>query len=123
MSIGDGIISTPDMWAMINNEEMMRNMLAQAQQAGVQSFPHPVSVPTPVAPIALAARAREMFLKRMGGIRAELKLKSGDFVTCHIYLETVHLFYCFDGRSGVATENIDLFPSDQFITQFRLVLT
>ena len=105
-----GIANTPDMWAIINKEEITRNMLAQAQQA-------------PENPPNLAARAREMFLKRMGGIRAELKLKSGDFVTCHIYLETVHLFYCFDGKSGVATENIDLFPSDQFITQFRLVLT
>jgi hypothetical protein len=88
----------------------------------------PASVPiTPpnrpaIGAAALSARAREMFLKRMGGIRAELQIAADDFVHCHIYGETVYLFYCFAGRDGCVKEGIDLFPSDQLITQFRMVL-
>jgi hypothetical protein len=72
---------------------------------------------------SLAARARELFLKRMGGIRAELRVADDDFLQCHIYGEVVYLFYCFGGRAGVTQESIDLFPSDQLITQFRMVLS
>ena len=32
-----GIANTPDMWAMINKEEVMRNMLAQAQQVDMSA--------------------------------------------------------------------------------------
>jgi hypothetical protein len=64
-----------------------------------------------------------MFLKRMGGIRAELRIHENDFLQCHVYGEMVYLFYCFSGRDGCVKENIDLFPSDQLITQFRLVLS
>ena len=64
-----------------------------------------------------------MFLKRMGGVRAEMKVAPDDFLQCHIYNDQVFVFYCFNGRNGVTMEGIDLFPSDQLITQFRLVLT
>jgi hypothetical protein len=63
-----------------------------------------------------------MFLKRMGGIRNELVIDPQDYLSCHIYGETVYLFYCFSGRDGCVKEGIDLFPSDQLITQFRMVL-
>ena len=113
--LGESLLNVQDMWAHINSNAMQ----AQAQQHGTQSFP-----PNgPQQAQSLAQRAREMFLKRMGGIRAEMKVKPGDFVTCHIHGEIVHLFYCFSGKAGVAQESIDLFPSDQFITQFRLILS
>jgi hypothetical protein len=73
-------------------------------------------------PPTLAQRARELFLKRMGGIRAEMKVNKDDFVQCHIYGEVVHLFFCFGGKTGVVQEQIDIFPSDQLITQFRMIL-
>ena len=116
------------MWGMINKEEMVREMMQAsqmnaAQQAGAQSFPRPISVPTTANPPALAGRAREIFLKRMGGIRAEMKVAPEDFLQCHVFNDQVYVFYCFGGRSGVTNEGIDLFPSDQLITQFRLVLT
>ncbi len=123
-----GIAGTPDMWSLINKEEIMRNMMAQsqqdlsaAQQAGVFMPPPKPNQPANVA--NLAARAREMFLKRMGGIRAEMKVAPEDFLQCHIFNDQVYVFYCFGGRNGVTMEGIDLFPSDQLITQFRLVLT
>ena len=134
MAVGDGtnynsllgMAAPEDMWASINKEQMMREMMQAsqmnvAQQAGAQQFPRPVTPPAPPPP--LAARAREIFLKRMGGIRAEMKVASEDFLQCHVFNDQVYVFYCFGGRSGVTNEGIDLFPSDQLITQFRLVLT
>jgi hypothetical protein len=143
MAIGDppifsggilgGIGAAPDMWKHINatdmKEQLMRDMAqaqmqhnanAQAQASAVPMFPAPPPPPPP--PLNLAGRAREMFLKRMGGIRAELRIAEGDYLQCHVYGEVVHVFYCFGGRPGVAQESIDLFPSDQLITQFRIIL-
>jgi hypothetical protein len=123
---------TQDMWKYINFDESSRIMQAQlaqaAQQAGagqyVHSFPPQAlsQVKSQDPRMELAARAREMFLKRVGGIRAELKVAPGDFLMCHVHGEVVHVFYCFSGRPGVAQEAIDLFPSDQLITQFRMIL-
>jgi hypothetical protein len=148
MSMGDpvnplsllGIASgVPDMWAHINKDEMnaqlirdlqnvnMNAQAAQAQQAGIvhkfPPLPTPPAPPLPPSLSQLGSRAREMFLKRMGGLRAEMKVAADDFLACHIYNEQVYVFYCFGGRHGVTMEGIDLFPSDQLITQFRLVLT
>lgn len=123
------IANTPDMWAMINKEQMIRDMM-QAQQDQIMGnaqqahySPPTPSTPPQQPPIHLANRAREMFLKRMGGLRAEMKVAPEDFLQCHIYNDQVYVFYCFGGRNGVTVEGIDLFPSDQLITQFRLVLT
>ena len=128
------LAQVPDMWQHVNKDEaqaeLMRqlagvqtqsNANAQAQQAQVWKPPNgPVGA---TKGPDLAARAREMFLKRMGGIRAELKVASDDFLACHVWNDQVYVFYCFGGRHGVTLEPIDLFPSDQLITQFRLVLT
>jgi DMSO/TMAO reductase YedYZ molybdopterin-dependent catalytic subunit len=147
MAIGDppnynsllGALAIPDMWAHVNKDEahaeLMRQLaqaqtnhhMAQAQQAGVgqAASPYPPPAPPMLTPntATLAVRARELFLKRMGGLRAELKVDKDDFLQCHIFNEQVYVFYCFGGRHGVTLEPIDLFPSDQLITQFRLVLT
>jgi hypothetical protein len=127
-----GIGAAPDMWKQINMQDdaILHAQLAQAaQQAGVGQavFSNPVLPPPSPSPppnsLTLANRARELFLKRMGGIRAEMIVASGDFLQCHVYNEQVYVFYCFGGRHGVTLEPIDMFPSDQLITQFRLVLT
>jgi hypothetical protein len=134
-----GIIGGGDMWAHVNKKEveaeLMRqianaNAQAQSQQSivGAQQAGswHPTVAPPPNAPSTgptLSSRAREMFLKRMGGIRAELKIAAEDYLHCHIYGDKVYLFYCFSGRDGCVKEDIDLFPSDQLITQFRMVLS
>jgi hypothetical protein len=130
-----------DMWKALTAQDALAQ--AQAHQADAnlylagaqaQNFPpnvspigqYPTNGPMTTKPppgSTLPERAREMFLKRMGGIRAELRVADGDFLQCHIYGEVVHLFYCFAGRSGVTQESIDLFPSDTLITQFRMVLS
>jgi hypothetical protein len=137
-----GIDVPLDMWKHINDQEdttritdairqaqSQQQLLTNAQlehqaqlRAQGQAFPagKPVFAPLPET---LAQRAREMFLKRMGGIRAEMKITTNDFLSCHVQGETVFVFYCFNGKAGVAEEAIDLFPSDQFITQFRLILS
>ena len=133
-----GVGAASDMWKQINAQEDA-NLYAQvaqaaqaaqaAQQAGVgqEIFGPPFGPPTTLhkatSEPTLANRARELFLKRMGGIRAEMKVASNDFLQCHVYNEQVYVFYCFGGRHGVTLEPIDMFPSDQLITQFRLVLT
>jgi len=129
----------PDIWRSVNRDEAQAEMARQLALAQMQAqtnnhmaaaqqaqFPSPSLSPPPPAQTntqALADRAREMFLKRMGGIRAEMKLAPGDFLMCHTYNDQVYVFYCFAGREGVTKEPIDLFPSDTLITQFRLVLT
>ena len=70
----------------------------------------------------LSERAREMFLKRLGGLRAEHKLGLSEFVQCHVHAEMVYVFYFLKGKEGVAKEPIDMFPSDGLIAQFRMVL-
>lgn len=139
MSLGDppsilgslGALVGTDAWAHINKSEVEQELMRQMAQAqmnqAAQAQPYaplPLSSPPnrPSTGATLAIRAREMFLKRMGGIRAELRIAPEDFLHCHIYGETVYVFYCFAGRDGCAKEGIDLFPSDQLITQFRMVL-
>jgi hypothetical protein len=142
MAIGEppsnfsSLLGIPDIWRSINRDEAQAEMIRQLAQAPTNNhmaaaaqqaqFPSPSLPPPPPPPATssqMANRAREMFLKRMGGIRAEMKLAPGDFLMCHTYNDQVYVFYCFAGREGVAKEPIDLFPSDQFITQFRMVLS
>ena len=129
----------PDMWKHVNAQEDMMRQLAQAQigvnhpdaaqqaalwpQQNIGQFPTSVPPDRPTTTQTLASRAREMFLKRMGGIRNELRIAPEDYLNCHVYGEMVYVFYCFSGRDGCAKESIDLFPSDQLITQFRMVLS
>ena len=120
-------IYPPNAWEHTNAQAAQEMQLAmQANQSPV-NYPSLANVPyqgTRTSPTTdLTGRAREMFLKRVGGVRGELKLAPGDFLQCHIYGEVVHVFYCFSGKPGVAQEGIDLFPSDQLITQFRLILS
>jgi hypothetical protein len=111
------------MWNYINKVDATNELMRQAQAQQAQAFPPPVtSSNRPATGQTLSTRAREMFLKRMGGIRAELQIAAEDYLHCHVYGETVYLFYCFAGRDGCVKEGIDLFPSDQLITQFRMVL-
>ena len=137
MALGDppnsllGTLAThdvSDMWKYLNTNENA-NLYAQLSQAAQQAVVTGVTQlpvkppPSPPNGSTLANRARELFLKRMGGIRAEMKVADGDYLNCHVFGEMVFVFYCFAGREGCAKESIDLFPSDQFITQFRLILS
>jgi hypothetical protein len=130
MAIDDKFFSglglAPEMWAQINADSVsLARAAQQAQQANVPNIgQYPATfIPNTPPNTTLAQRAREMFLKRMGGIRAEMAVAPGDYVNCHVHGETVYLFYCFAGKDGCAKENIDMFPSDQFITQFRMILS
>jgi hypothetical protein len=152
MTIGDppnsflgALGGVPDMWSHLDmkavDAELTRQVAAMqaaqaignanAAQAQQAQFPIQPGTPLPIMSPpnkpatgpTLSARAREMFLKRMGGLRQELQIAAEDFVHCHIYGDKVYLFYCFAGRDGCVKEDIDLFPSDQLITQFRMVLS
>jgi len=123
MALGDfGMLNAPvvpDMWKQVNSQydALLRAQTAMAAQENMANVAQ-----LPLKP-DLAGRARELFLKRMGGIRGEMLVAPADFLQCHVYGEMVFVFYCFSGKPGVAQESIDLFPSDQFITQFRLILS
>ena len=123
-----------DMWKMINERDdfaiiSQQAQLAQNAQSDHWSMANLASARQAVNSGAqanttpsLGNRAKELFLKRMGGIRAELRIAEGDFLQCHVYGEMVHIFYCFAGKPGVTQEHIDMFPSDTLITQFRMIL-
>jgi hypothetical protein len=70
----------------------------------------------------LSLRAKDLFLKRVAGLKNEMKLKQEDYLHCAVYQERVFMFYLLSGKSGVVDEPIDLFPSDTLVTQFRLIL-
>lgn len=122
---------------MAEKYEQMKLLMAQQQSVlspeqinhmtqSVLNGPPPLMTPPPEPPKpatieTLNQRAREMLLKRIGGIKAELKIIPGDFLTCHCHNDVVHVFYCRNGNSGVTQETIDLFPSDTLITQFRMI--
>lgn len=115
MALGDG-------WEQIDRI-VRQHAQAQAQvQQGAQTAQQGPPNRTPPTLDMLAVRAREMFLKRMGGLKAEMRVAANDFLQCHVDANKVYLFYCFGGRHGAVMEDIDMFPSDQLITQFRLVL-
>ena len=124
MALGDfGILNAPvvpDMWKQVNSQydALLRAQLAMTAQANEANVANVAQLKPD-----LAGRARELFLKRMGGIRGEMLVAPADFLQCHVYGEVVFVFYCFAGREGCTKESIDLFPSDQFITQFRLILS
>jgi hypothetical protein len=68
------------------------------------------------------ARARALFMSRMGGVRGEFKLHSKDFLMCHLYDDKVFVFWLLGGKEGVVHEQVDIFPSDQLIAQFKMVI-
>jgi hypothetical protein len=102
--------SPADMWASIANDKLYPR-LPQAQQQLAQQLP-PLATTGPSGVDVIARRARELFLKRMGGLRGEMNVAPYDFVACHVAREVVYLFYCFRGCEGVTKENIDLFKVD-----------
>ena len=68
-------------------------------------------------------RALELFKRRMGGVRNNFKLPNvTDFLQCHVAGDNVYLFYCFGERDGVVKEQVDMFPSDTLLAQFRMIL-
>ena len=116
--IGDPMLYGP---SHVQNLQAVQAQLTQAQiDAMMQAQQANVNTPVPIS--TMAQRARELFLKRMGGIRAEMKVPLNDFIACHVYQDQVYLFYLLHGKEGVVKEHMDMFPSDQLITQFRMVL-
>jgi hypothetical protein len=116
-----------DMWNHINTLETI-HPAQQAQQAQ-QALIHEMVEANRLAGISAslqsklvpALRARNLFFARMGAIRTEWTLHPDDHITCHVINNTVILFWCCDGKHGSVEENIDLFPSDQLIAQFRFI--
>ena len=101
--------------------QMQQTQMQQAQESTNQIFPLPKRPPITNV-VTLASRARELFLKRMGGVRAEMAVAPNDFIQCHVHNDIVYVFFCLSGKEGVTKEQIDLFPSDTLITQFRMIL-
>jgi hypothetical protein len=93
----------------------------QAQQA--QSYPSPLGILPDSNMVTLNLRAAEMLRKRIGGLRAELRVPDGDFLACHVVNDVVHVFFCHNCNSGVTQEPLDLFPSDTLVAQFRMIFS
>lgn len=135
--IGVGMSHVSDAWKYINSQETMNAAMAQQAQQGqwaqAQQGPPPLSSElmrrmvadgqAPATPKGMTTRAHELFINRMKGVRdTGFTLKPTDFVACHIFEERVYLFFMLNGKEGVVSEQIDGFPSDQLIAQFRMVL-
>lgn len=106
--------------------QLQNAMAQQAQNVLAKSQWPPAAVP-PVQTrrqelVELSSRAREQFVSRMGGVRSKFFVLDTDCVYTHVTDERVILFYCFSGKEGVTSEPVDVFPSDQLIAQFRMML-
>jgi hypothetical protein len=67
-------------------------------------------------------KARELFIRRMGGVLHTFLLAPNDFLHCQVFQEDVFVFYLFGGREGVVCEPVLDFPSDKLIAQFRILV-
>ena len=70
----------------------------------------------------LHARARGMLIQRLGGVAADFNVNENDFLMCHVTGGTVYIFFLLNGREGVTTESMDIFPSDKIVAQLRMVI-
>lgn len=68
------------------------------------------------------SRADRLLRDRLIGIRGRFDLAQHEMMMVHVYHETVYIFYVFEGgKAGHLTDPIDLFPSDELVTQLRLL--
>lgn len=107
--------------AKTNHETLMDNLIQARIMPQAQIDPRG-TIPLPSANLPISARAREMFLKRVGGLHQELRLNKDDFLHCQPYNDEIILFYLLRGKEGIVRQPIDLFPSDTLVAQFRLLL-
>ena len=100
------------------------HQLAQAQQ---NAYHHGVGAQNAQPPITLLPDyhgiARELFMRRMSGVRNSFVIAKRDFIHCQVLDDMVYVFFLLDGKEGVVKEQVDSFPSDQLIAQFRLIMT
>jgi hypothetical protein len=73
-------------------------------------------------PAFTSLRARELFISHMSGATEFFRVKADDFLYCHAANDTVYMFYLFDGKGGMVSEPLDVFPSELLVTQFRMIL-
>jgi hypothetical protein len=71
----------------------------------------------------LNQRAYELLALRLGGVKRTFKLGAEDFLVCHCTIDTVFIFFVFNGKSGCTQEQTDIFPSDKLITQLKLIMS
>jgi hypothetical protein len=101
--------------------QQMAHQLAQAQQ---NAYHHGVGAQNVQPPLPdYHGIARELFMRRMSGVRNSFVLKKQDFIHCQVLDDMVYVFFLLDGKEGVVKEQVDSFPSDQLIAQFRLIMT
>ena len=65
--------------------------------------------------------AMDRLVERMSGVRGHWTLKDTDYFCTHVHGDTVFLFFIINDKEGIMKEHIDVFPSDTFITQLRLI--
>ena len=92
-----------------------------AQQANMAQQAEGSGWPATVEP-DYNARALDMFVRRMGGVRNEFRLHPKDFLHCHVFDDKVFVFFLLNGKEGVVAEGADIFPSDQLIAQFKMIV-
>ena len=123
--IGVAPIPTPEEWAIQLDQLRAMEAQAQAQQNAQYSQQVMANAQNAYAPPKpdYHDRARKLFMDRMNGVRDEFKLKTGDFLHCHLHGDMVYVFFLLYGKEGVVKEAVDIFPSDQMIAQFRVVIS
>jgi hypothetical protein len=132
MALGDGfssLLSFPDLSPSeaerLNNAMAQQAMAQQAilgQQHNAQLYQKAPNSPQAAPVSSPSVRARKLFIDRMGGVRNEFQVARDDFIWVHVYADMAYVFFCFAGKEGVTKEQLDIFPSDQLITQFRMIL-
>lgn len=122
IGVGDGILGLPPSFYGVTPSVDAQQAHA-AQQAYAAQQAQTMQGPPRDALTEHNAKARQLFISRMGGVTANFMLASGDFMHTQFYNGEVYLFFLFSGKEGVVRESADVFPSDQLIAQFRMIVS
>jgi len=67
-------------------------------------------------------KADKLLRDRLMGLRGKFELRQHEMLMAHVHHDMVYVFYVFEGgKAGHFIDPIDIFPSDELVTQLRML--
>lgn len=111
-------VKTPtanEILAMQNQaEKYMAQQMAMALHGGIANMPMAQNA-------SPHENAKSMLFSRLHGFNYGFVMKQDDFLLPHVSPAKVYVFFIHGDRVGHLEDDIAIFPSDQLITQIRLL--